>query len=273
MQRTRLVTLVPLLLAALCILCLVSKQPKTVFAQSGGWVAGSLHNSSGGGMAQYGAAELSSTSTSSDLQAMTNWNNYINARCAWSLSSADLSRLANADYNARKAGAPTITPQQLATAITSIVNSTLSTMNASQQQALFNKTFSVAVPNGQFGLNTADPNVSATQNSNGTWTATVSSAEFSGRKGFFQQYAPDMVSSSSNFYPGEAVMVMYSLATGDMGYDNSFITEETQLVGNATGVSMSGQLLYGDNGYMIRRPLHTFLTESNISQFFSNLGF
>lgn len=82
-----------------------------------------------------------------------------------------------------------------------------------------------------------------------------------------------MVSSSSNFYPGEAVMVMYSLATGDMGYDNSFITSATQLVGNATGVSMSGQLLYGDNGYMIRRPLHTFLTEANISQFFSNLGF
>ncbi len=205
---------------------------------------------------------------------MTNWNNYINARCAWSLSSSDLSRLANADYNARHAGAPTITPQQLATAITSIVNSTLSTMSASQQQSLFNRYASIAVPNiGQFGLNTADQNVSVVQNGNGTWTATVSSAEFSGRKGFFQQYAPDMVSSSSNFYPGEAVMVMYSLATGDMGYDNSFITSATQLVGNATGVSMSGQLLYGDNGYMIRRPLHTFLTEANISQFFSNLGF
>lgn len=224
-------------------------------------------------MAQYGAAELSSTSASSDLQAMTNWNNYINARCAWSLSSSDLSRLATADYNARQAGAPTITPQQLASAITSVVNSTLSTMSASQQQALFNRDFSVAAANGQFGLNTADPNVSVIQNGNGTWTATVSSAEFSGRKGFFQQYAPDMVSSPSNFYPGEAVMVMYSLATGDMGYDNSFISSATQLVGNATGVSMSGQLLYGDNGYMIRRPLHTFLTESNISQFFSNLGF
>src|SRR6185437_2312171 len=66
MKRTRLVTLVPLLLAALCILYFISNQPKTVLVQ-GGWVAGSLHNSSGGGMAQYGAAELSSTSASSDL--------------------------------------------------------------------------------------------------------------------------------------------------------------------------------------------------------------
>ena len=36
---------------------------------------------------------------------------------------------------------------------------------------------------------------------------------------------------------------------------------------------MSSNLLYGDNGYMIRRPMHTFLTESNISQFFTDLGF
>ncbi len=273
MKRTHLVTLVTALLAALWILCLASQQTKIVLAQSG-WVAGSLHNSSGGGMAQYGAAELSSTSASSDLQAMTNWNNYINARCAWSLSSSDLSRLATADYSARQTGTPTITPQQLASAITSVINSTLSTMSASQQQSLFNQYASIAVPNiGQFGLNTADPNVSAIQNGNGTWTISVAPAEFGGRKSFFQQYAPDMVSSSSNFYPGEAVMVMYSLATGDMGYDDSFISSATQLVGNATGVSMSGQLLYGDNGYMIRRPLHTFLTESNISQFFSNLGF
>jgi len=224
-------------------------------------------------MAPYGAAELSSTSPSSDLQALTSWNNYINARCAWSLPSAELGRLANADYNERQAGSPTITAQQLANAMTSIINLTLSTMSASQQQALFNQYIAIAVPNGQLYVNSPDPNVSATQNSDGTWTVSVSAAEFSGRKGFFQQYAPDMVSSSSNFYPGEAIMVMYSLAAGDMGYGDSFITSATQLVGNATGVSMSGQLLYGNSGYMIRRPLGTFLTTTNIDQFFSDLGF
>lgn len=224
-------------------------------------------------MAQYGIAELGSTSSSSDLQAMTNWNNYINARCGWSFSSSDLNRLATADYNARQSGSPTITPQQLANAITSIVNSTLSTMSASQQQALLIQNLSISVPNGTFALNATDPNVSATQNGNGMWTVSVNAAEFSGRKSFFKQYAPGMVSSPSNFYPGEALMVTYSLATGDMGYDNTFISSATQLVGNATGVNMSNQLLYGDNGYMIRRPLHTLLTEANISQFFSSLGF
>lgn len=69
------------------------------------------------------------------------------------------------------------------------------------------------------------------------------------------------------------MMVMYSLAIGDMGYDNSFVNTEMQTVGNATGISMSSNLLYGDNGYLIRRPLQTFLSESNISQFFSDLGF
>jgi len=42
MKLTRLVTPVLTFFATLCILCLVANQPKTVLAQGGGWVAGSL---------------------------------------------------------------------------------------------------------------------------------------------------------------------------------------------------------------------------------------
>src|SRR6185437_7332472 len=90
MRRYRLVITVT---AAVFILTLwLTRRPKTVNAQNNEWVTQELQNNSGGGMAQYGAQELSSTSASSDLQVMTNWNNYINARCGWSLSSSELSR-------------------------------------------------------------------------------------------------------------------------------------------------------------------------------------
>jgi hypothetical protein len=36
---------------------------------------------------------------------------------------------------------------------------------------------------------------------------------------------------------------------------------------------MTEQNLYGQTGYLIRRPVTTFLTDSAIGQFFSNLGF
>jgi hypothetical protein len=260
-------SLVCVLLAALWL----TRYPRIARAQNNGWVTQELGNSSGGGMAVYGSEELSSTSASSDLQVMTNWNNYINARCGWSLSSPELSTLANADYSARSAGQPTITAQQLANAANYLINSTLSTMSASQQEALFEANAYVSVPNGTIYVNSPDPNVSATQNSNGTWTVTVSASEFSQRKSFFQTYAPGMVSSYSNFYPGEALMVTYSLASGDMGYDNNYQSSTIQFVENATGAYV--QLLFGSNGYFIRRPLPTFLTTANIDQFFSNLGF
>lgn len=245
------------------------RRPRVVMAQSG-WVTQSLTTSTGG-MAQYGAQELSSTSASSELQVVTNWNNYINARSGWSLSSTELNRLANADYNARQAGQPTITPQQLANAANLLINSTLSTMSASQQQALFNQNVQITVPNGQYGMNAPDPNVSATQNSNGTWIVTVSANEFIQRKTFFQTYAPSMVSSSQNFYPGEAIMAVYSLAADDMGYDDNYISSASTMVRNASGSFVS--LLYGTNGYLSRRPLTTFLTTANVDQFFSNIGF
>lgn len=264
---------VTLALVVIGVSWLFAPRPPKVHAQNNEWVTQELGNTSGGGMAQYGAAELNSTSSSSDLQALTNWNNYINARSGWSLSSTDLSRLANADYNARHAGAPTITAQQLTNAVVSIINATLSTMSESQQQSTFNQYFSTSTPNGQLILNIEDPNISATQNSNGTVSITAGSAEYTGRKSFFQTYAPTMVSASSNFYPGEAIMVTYSLATGDLGYDNAYISAESQAIANLTGASMSGKLLFGDNGYLVRRPMHTFLSEANISQFFSDLGF
>lgn len=253
-----------------CAFLLAFLGPRKALAGSEQWVTERLQSTTGG-MAQYGSAVLSSTSESADLSALTNWNSYINARCGWSLSSSDLSRLANADWNARQAGSPQITPQRLASAASSIINSTLSTMSASQQEALANENTAVSVPNGLYGMNAPDPNVSVTQNSNGTWTVTVGASDFSQRKSFFQTYAAGMVTSSSNFYPGEAVMVTYSLATGDLGYDDSYISAAKQFVENQTGSYV--QLLYGDNGYLIRRPLTTFLTEASISQLFSDLGF
>lgn len=267
MRRSLSLTLAAALLTLVAVW--LSLPNRTVKAQNNEWVTEELQNNSGG-MAQYGAGELSSGSASADLSVMTSWNNYINARCSWSMSSTELSRLANADYNARHSGQPTITPQQLATAITSIINSTLSTMSASQQQALFNANASVSTPNGKIYVNQPDPNISATQN-NGLWTVTVSANEFSQRKSFFQTYATGMVSTYSNFYPGEAILVTYSLASGDFGYDNNYISSATQLVENATGEYV--QLLYGANGYLVRRPLPTFLTTTNTDQFFTDLGF
>lgn len=147
----------------------------------------------------------------------------------------------------------------------------LATMTASQQQALYNANISISVPNGQYGMNAPDPNVSATENGSGIWTISISPNEFTQAKTFFQTYAPSMVSSGPNFYPGEAMMVTYSLASGDLGYDNYYINNEIQMAEQATGLYV--QQLYGANGYLLRRPLGTFLTESNISQFFSDLGF
>jgi hypothetical protein len=264
--------LVFLLVAVLAGLPLIPSRSARLLAQSSDWVAEAIQSSSGG-MAQYGAAELTASSASADLTAVTNWNTYINSRSAFSFSSSQLNSLATADYNARRAGQPTITAQQIATAATSIINSTLSTMSASQQAALFTQNIAVSVPNGKIYVNNPDPNVTATESSSGTWTVTVSATEFSNRKTFFQTYAPGMVSTYANFYPGEAVMVTYSLATGDLGYDSSFIESAVQGVANATGVSMSSNLLYGTNGYLVRRPLSTFLTSTNINQFFTDLGF
>lgn len=253
----------------------LSHQSNVVFAQSGGFVAEeALQDAAGGGMATYGIAEQTAGSVSEDLQAVTNWNSYISGRSVWSLSSSDLSRLSTANWNARQAGAPVITAQQLANAATTLINATLATMSASQQQTIFQQNTTISVPYGSYTFSQPGASyVSATENSNGTWSVTVSSGAFSDEKTFLQTNAPGMVSSSANFYPEEAILVVYCLATGDQGFDDTYLNATASVLGPSLGVNMSGQALFGTNGYLVRRPLSTFLTEPNISQFFTNLGF
>ncbi len=81
-----------------------------------------------------------------------------------------------------------------------------------------------------------------------------------------------MVSSGSNFYPGEAMLVFYSAATGDLGYGGSFTTNMSQIYGAMTGL-YPGTYPFGDGGYTCKRPLNAFLTEANLGQLFSSLGF
>jgi hypothetical protein len=146
-------------------------------------------------------------------------------------------------------------------------------MSGSQQQSLYAQYAAITVPNGYFAPNATDPNITATQNQYGTWTVSVSPNEFSDLKAFFQQNAPGMMSSGSNFYPAEAVMVAYAAATGDRGYDTAYVNSMKSMIGATTGVDMTNQVLFGDHGYMVRRPMVFFFTESNLNQFFTSLGF
>lgn len=260
--------------------------PVVVHASSGGSFDPSValentNSGSTGGMAQYGAAEQTSTSLSSTQQAVTNWNTYIGDRADWYLPSSDVTTIADADWNARQTGSPKITAGQLASAANQLIANTLAQMSASQQETLFNQYAFVSTPNGgdstvaSVGVsytNWPDPNVSATQNSNGTWTVTVSANEFSSLKSFFQQHAPAMMSSGSNFYPGEAVIVFYSAATADLGYGGSFASSMSQIYGAMTGL-YPGSYPFGESGYVSKRPLGTFLTQTNLNQLFSSLGF
>lgn len=234
-----------------------------------------------GGMAQYAESEQTSTSLSSTQQAVTNWNNYVSERTGWYFSSSEVTTIADADWNARQAGSPAVNASQLATAANQLIANTLAQMNASQQDSLFSQYAFVSTPNGgdptvaSAGVsytNWPDPDVSVTQNSNGTWTVTVSPDEFSSLKSFFQQYAPGMMSSGSDFYPGEAMIVFYSAATADRGYGGSFTSDMSQIYAAMTGLS-PGSYPFGGSGYISRRPLSTFLTQTNISQLFSSLGF
>jgi len=248
-----------------------AKRTVTAFAAQE-WEQAALQ-SSNGGMAQYGTAMQGSQSSSATLQALSNWNTYVASRSGWSMSSTLLSRLATADWNARQAGAPTLTAQQLATAATDLINNQLKTMTAAQQNALFAACFSVQTPKGKIGLNPNYPYISGSQNGSGQWTVTVQPTAFSSRKTDFATLAPGMVSSYSNFYPGEAMLVVYSVATWDTGYGSGFIPKATQRIADLTGLSTAGLRLYGDNGYLIRRPIAQFVSSTSLSQFFTELGF
>lgn len=266
-------TITFVLIVAILLLPHIWRERHTVTAlASGQWEQAALQDPNGG-MAQYGAAMQTSQSKSITLQTLTNWNTYIASRSGWSMSSTLLSRLATADWNARQAGSPALTAQQLATAATQLINNQLNTMTAAQQNALFTACFSVQTPKGTIGLNPNYPYISASQNGGGQWSVTVQPAAFSSRKTDFATLAPGMVSSGALFYPGEAMLVMYSVATWDMGYDNAFISKATQRISDLTGLSPTGLVLYGDNGYLIRRPIAQFGTAAAIGQFFTTLGF
>jgi hypothetical protein len=266
--------------AALTSFFLLSRlvRPKTVKAISGGGFnpAVALEDNTGGstgGMAQYAVAEEDSASQTASVQAVSNWNGYLDGRTGWDFSSSDVTTIGDADWNARQAGSPTITSQQIAGAVTQIINSTLATMSASQQQGMFDEYTSVSTPlAGTFVPNWADPYVSVTQNTNGAFSVSVSANQFSSLKSFFQQYAPGMMSSGPDFYPGEAMIVVYTAATCDRGYGSNFTSEMGNLYSEATGLA-HGSYAFGDTGYVCKRPLNDFLSESNVSQLFSDLGF
>jgi hypothetical protein len=241
--------------------------------------AKSLQNSSGG-MAQYGYAIQQATSASADLQAISNWNAYIASRSGWSMSSTMCSRLANADWNARQAGAPTITPQQLADAANHLIASTWGTMTASQQMSLILQNDYVGTPKGRLGViadvGLEQPYVSVTQNPDGAFAVTVEPGLFSNDsigKAFFQSYAPGMVSSGTNLYPAEVMLVTYAVASGDRGFDDARTSRTKTIIGDVSGLDMTNNVLYGDSGYLDRRPLSTFLTDQTLAQYFTDLGF
>lgn len=246
-------------------------------AESGGGSVQAAYflNETNDGMGQYGAALQQASSPSATLQALLDWHAYVVDRSAWGvgLSSSLLDRLANADWNARQAGAATITAELLATATTNLVNSVLATMSGQEQEALYEAMMSISTVKGVYGLNSNSPYVSGARNSDGTWTVTISAQAFSDRKLFYQQTSPGMVSSGSNFYPGEAIIIFYSLVSGDLGFGGDYITLCRKSVQDMSGVDMTNNYLFGENGYMIRRPLQTFLTEQAMSNFFSELGF
>jgi hypothetical protein len=243
-----------------------------VLAQTG-FTPQALLQSPSGGMAQYGQGLLTSTSSQATLQVLSSWNSYINSRCNWTISAANVSRLATADWNARRAGSPTITAQQLANAANHLIHNQLATMTAVQQQTLFSQMMTTSTPKGNIGLNPNYPFATGSKNADGTFTITVQAAAFSDMKTNLLSMAPGMFTSSANFYPGEAMMVAYSVATWDMGYGSAYVTKLKQRLGDLTDIDMTNQSLYGQNGYLIRRPVTTFLTDAAISQFFTNLGF
>lgn len=243
-------------------------------AASGGgsYPAAQYLQTTDGGMAQYGYAQQQSTSLSQTLQATADWNSYITSRSQWGLTATLIDRLAVADWNARQAGSPTITAAQLATTATNLINQKLATMTTAQIEEGAQQMYTELTPKGRYGLNQPYPHASA-QKISGVWRVTIAPEAFSETKADFAALAPGMVSSSANFYPGEAVMVAYAVASGDPGYGSQFITDSKRNIADLTGLDMSQRYLFGENGYQFRRPLETFLTETAMNQFFSELGF
>lgn len=248
----------------------------SAYASTGGggsFPAAQFLQAPAGGMAQYGYAMQQSSSSAQTLQALSDWNAYVNFRGEWSMTTVAVERLALADWTARQAGVPTITPEQLAAAATNLINNRLATMTAQQQGDLFDQMMVEVTPKLAWGLNGYFPHATATQNVDGTWSVTISPTPFSNRKADYQIIAPGMVSSYTNFYPGEAMLVAYSVAAADMGFGADFVSKVKNGIGDMTGLDMANRSLFGEQGYLRRRPLNTFLTEAAMSQLFSELGF
>ena len=226
-----------------------------------------------GGMAQFAYSMQQSTSPSATLQALAEWNSYISSRSQWSMSSTLCTRLATADWNARQSGSPTISPEQLAAAATNLINNKLATLTAQEQREGFRRMMAEVTPEGALGLNNIVPYITGTEQPDGRWVVSVSPSGFTTRKTEFAQLAPGSVTNSTNFYPGEAMVIFYSLASGDYGFGLERETISKNLLANLTGLDMSTRNLYGEHGYLFRRPLNTFLTEQAMSQVFSEVGF
>lgn len=245
----------------------------SVLAASGSDQMSQYLQSSNGGMAQYGLGIEGSASATQTVQVLSNWNSYVSSRSQWSLSSALITRLANADRTARQIGSASITPQQLADAATRLINSKLDSMTLAQQQDLYRQMSRELTPKSSLGLASGSRHVTAFQKPDGKWNVAVSPDAFSKRKTYFKTSAPGMVSPSANFYPAEAILVFYSVASGDMGFDNTYVAKVKKSLADLTGLDMTGRALFGESGYLARRPMTTFLTEPAISAFFTDLHF
>jgi hypothetical protein len=227
---------------------------------------------SAGGVAQYGIKLQNATSEKAALEALSDWNSYIKGRSNWMISAAMLSRLATADWNARS-GPPTITADKLANASNHLIRNQLASMTLAQQQTLFLRMFKTSTPKGNLGLNPKYKYATSSQNPDGTFSVTIEPDAFSDMKSDMRSMVREMLSASANFYPGEAMMVAYSVATWDMGYGDTYVTRVKQRLADVTGLDMGDKLLYGEEGYLIRRPITTFLTDTAMHQFFADLGF
>ncbi len=243
-----------------------------VKAATNSWSASQSFQATDGGMAQYGTRLQQSTSYSATMQALTDWNSYIESRCEWSMSSSLLTRIGSADWNDRQSGSPRITAEQLADASARLINSKLATMTAAQQTELGRRIRGEVTPKGALGINQYAPYVSAAQQADGRWVFDVSPLAFTSRKAVFSQLAPGMMSSGDRFYPGEAMMVLYSLASGDMGFGLDYQATVKKALGDLTGLDMTNRSLYGENGYFFRRPFNSFATEQAMSELLSELG-
>jgi hypothetical protein len=231
-----------------------------------------LFQSQQGGMGPYISAISGATTAAQNLQAVSDLNTYMRSRSNWSMSSDLVTRLANADWQARQAGPPRITPTQAAAAATSLINSVLGSMTAAEQQSMLAANAGEQTPKVHLGFNANVPNVSAVQGADGKWVVTVAPEAFSRRKAALRSLGAAMT-DSSNFYPSEVLVTAYSLASGDMGFGNDFLDRMRKGLTDLTGLDMTNRVLFGDSGYLVRRPLQRFLTSVTLNTYFSALGF